>query len=129
MYNSCPLLDNFIEFGRKREEKKQQKYILKLLENENQDTDSNKYNSTPSITTPQKTHNTNDPTDVSHKDQVEKQKSFSEGGEHDEDYKNEVYEDSQQIKDKSKSVNRGSLSVRQSGNSSSGKQVKNGSHQ
>jgi hypothetical protein len=32
-YNPCPLLDNFIEFGRKKEEKKESKHILKLLDN------------------------------------------------------------------------------------------------
>lgn len=33
MYNPCPLLDNFIEYGKKKEEKKDSKYILSLLEN------------------------------------------------------------------------------------------------
>ncbi len=33
MYNACPLLDNFIEFGRKKEEKKESKHILRLLDN------------------------------------------------------------------------------------------------
>jgi len=33
MYNPCPLLDNFLEFGRKREEKKEKQQFLMLLEN------------------------------------------------------------------------------------------------
>lgn len=33
MYNPCPLLDNFIEFGKKREEKKDKQQFLQLLEN------------------------------------------------------------------------------------------------
>jgi len=32
LYNPCPLLDNFIEFGKKREQKKDQKSILHLLD-------------------------------------------------------------------------------------------------
>lgn len=31
MYMQCPLLDQYIEYGRKREEKKNEKHILGLL--------------------------------------------------------------------------------------------------
>ena len=33
LYNPCPLLDNFIEFGRKKEEKREDKGLMMLLEN------------------------------------------------------------------------------------------------
>ena len=36
MYNPCPLLDNFIEFGRKKTEKKQKQSMLMLLDNDGQ---------------------------------------------------------------------------------------------
>ena len=56
MFNSCPLLDNFIEFGRKKEEKKESKHILRLLENRSIDqtneVDSAQYNSVPSSSRP-----------------------------------------------------------------------------
>lgn len=32
MYNPCPLLDNFIEFGKKKEETKESKHMLRLLD-------------------------------------------------------------------------------------------------
>jgi hypothetical protein len=32
MTNPCPLLDNFLEFGRKKEEKKEQRQILRLID-------------------------------------------------------------------------------------------------
>lgn len=35
MYTPCPLLDNFIEFGRQKKEKKESKFILKLLDPHN----------------------------------------------------------------------------------------------
>lgn len=35
LYNPCPLLDNFIEFGRKKEKNKDGRQILMLLENNN----------------------------------------------------------------------------------------------
>jgi hypothetical protein len=44
MYNSCPLLDKFIEFGRKKEKSKESNNLMRLLENrsnDNIDTDSN----------------------------------------------------------------------------------------
>jgi hypothetical protein len=52
MYNSCPLLDKFIEFGRKKEKIKESNNILRLLNdrsNDNIDTDSNN-NYTPDKT-------------------------------------------------------------------------------
>lgn len=55
MYNSCPLLDKFIEFGRKKETIKESNNILRLLNdrsNDNIDNDSVNYNSSP---TPDKT--------------------------------------------------------------------------
>lgn len=43
MYNPCPLLDNFIEFGRKKEEKKGRNQFLMLLENKSHGDDNNNH--------------------------------------------------------------------------------------
>ena len=39
MYNPCPLLDNFIEFGKKKEEKRDKQNFLLLLDNQSNDID------------------------------------------------------------------------------------------
>ncbi len=33
MYNACPLLDNFIEYGKKKEERKESRHLMRLLDN------------------------------------------------------------------------------------------------
>mmetsp|Transcript_25582 Transcript_25582/g.19355 ORF Transcript_25582/g.19355 Transcript_25582/m.19355 type:complete len:165 (+) Transcript_25582:339-833(+) len=33
MYNSCPLLDNFIEYNKKKEERKESHHLMRLLDN------------------------------------------------------------------------------------------------